>query len=77
MATIQVVLDKALLKAADQAARRAKVNRSALIREALREHLKKLRVTELEDRERRAYEKVPDRADEFAEVLSEAVWPDD
>ena len=35
METIQVVLDKKLLKAADLAAKRQKVNRSALIREAL------------------------------------------
>ena len=39
METIQVVLDAKLLKAADVAAKRQKVNRSALIRQALQEHL--------------------------------------
>jgi metal-responsive CopG/Arc/MetJ family transcriptional regulator len=39
METIQIVLDKNLLQAADQAARRTKQNRSALVREALRKHL--------------------------------------
>ena len=38
METIQAVLDAKLLQAADRAARRAKRNRSALIRDALREH---------------------------------------
>ena len=54
METIQVVLDAKLLKAADVAAKRQKVNRSALIREALHEHLKRLRAMELEERDRRA-----------------------
>jgi hypothetical protein len=38
METIQVVLEAALLKAADRAARRLKLNRSAFIREAARSH---------------------------------------
>ena len=40
METIQIVLDKGLLQATDRAARRMKRNRSALVREALREHLR-------------------------------------
>jgi len=42
MKIIQVVLNAKLLKAADSAAKRRKLNRSALIREALQEHLKRL-----------------------------------
>jgi metal-responsive CopG/Arc/MetJ family transcriptional regulator len=53
--TIQVVLDAKLLKAADAAAKRERVNRSALIREALQEHLKRLRIRDLEERDRRGY----------------------
>jgi len=49
METIQVVLDKPLLKAADTAAKRRKKNRSALIRQALQEHLKRLHVLDLEN----------------------------
>ena len=49
METIQVVLDQKLLKAADTAAKREKVNRSALIRKALEEHLKRLHMRDLED----------------------------
>jgi metal-responsive CopG/Arc/MetJ family transcriptional regulator len=44
METVQVVLDKELLRATDQAARRTKRNRSALVRDALREHLRRLEI---------------------------------
>ena len=55
METVQIVIDKDLLRAADQAARRTKRNRSALIRDALREHLRRLRVREAEERDRAGY----------------------
>jgi len=58
--TVQVVLDKKLLRAANRAARRQKTNRSALIREALRAHLKRLDILEKEERERAGYAKHPD-----------------
>ena len=51
METIQVVLDTRLRKAADLAAKRQKGSRSVLIRQALQEHLKRLRVQELEERD--------------------------
>ena len=63
METIQVVLDTKLLKAADVAAKRQKVNRSALIRQALQEHLKRLRVLDLEELDRRGYHAKPQRTD--------------
>jgi metal-responsive CopG/Arc/MetJ family transcriptional regulator len=44
--TIQVVLDPKLLRATEVAARRTKLNRSALIRDALRAHLKNLAIRE-------------------------------
>jgi metal-responsive CopG/Arc/MetJ family transcriptional regulator len=66
MQTIQVVLEDDLLRLADQAARRAKVNRSAFIREALRQHLKRLNIEELERREREGYLKNPDKESEYA-----------
>src|SRR5437016_868873 len=56
METIQVVLDAKLLQAADRAARRTRLNRSALIRDAIREHLKRLEIRELEERDRKGYE---------------------
>ena len=48
METIQVVLDEELLHATDRVAKRTKLNRSALVREALREYLKKTHYRELE-----------------------------
>ena len=76
MQAIQVVLDKELLKAADRAARKERMNRSALIRDALRARLKRLRILEMENRERRAYEAVPDR-NEFAALQRISTWPED
>ena len=76
MQTIQVVLEEKLLKDTDRVVRRKKTNRSALIREALREHLKRVEMRELEDRDRRGYEKRPQDPVEFAIWEKEAVWPD-
>jgi metal-responsive CopG/Arc/MetJ family transcriptional regulator len=76
MAAIQVVIDKELLRAADRAAKRAHVNRSALIRKALREHLKQLRIRELDLQERRAYEKRPDSPRAWSVWEREIVWPE-
>ncbi len=76
METIQVVLDSKLLRATDGAARRARMNRSALVRTALREHLKRLAATELEARDRRGYERHPDNAAEVERWEEEAAWPE-
>ena len=75
METIQVVLDLRLLRAADRAARHTKVNRSALIRNALREHLRKLEVRELEERDRKGYQVRPQQGDELSVWEPEAAWP--
>ena len=75
METIQVVLDTALLKAADRAARRRRVNRSALMREALREHLKRLATEDREQKDREGYRSRP--ADEFDAWDKVAAWPDE
>jgi metal-responsive CopG/Arc/MetJ family transcriptional regulator len=77
MPTVQVVLDEKLLKAADSAAKRQKVNRSALVREALREHLKRLKQRNLEERERRGYLAQPQREEEYLPWLEVAAWPED
>jgi metal-responsive CopG/Arc/MetJ family transcriptional regulator len=77
METIQVVLNSKLLKAADIAAKRQKLNRSALIREALQEHLKRLHVLDLEKRDRRGYEIQPQRSEEYHVWEEAAAWPDD
>jgi len=77
VATIQVVLDDGLLELADRVAKQQRVNRSALIREALRSHLKRLRYREMEHQEREAYEQTPDDPDEARGWERVADWPDD
>jgi metal-responsive CopG/Arc/MetJ family transcriptional regulator len=77
METIQIVIDPELLRAADREVRRAKTNRSALIREALRAYLRRLRVRELEEQERRAYAAKPQRAGEWKDLAPYAVWPEE
>jgi metal-responsive CopG/Arc/MetJ family transcriptional regulator len=74
METIQVVLDRKLLQAADRMARRTKQNRSALIREALREHLRALEVRELERRDREGYGRIPVAGGEPEVWEAEAAW---
>jgi metal-responsive CopG/Arc/MetJ family transcriptional regulator len=76
METIQVVLDERLLQAADRAARRLKVNRSALFREALRAHLTRLEVADRERRDQEGYARYPDSLDEPATWDKVADWPD-
>ena len=75
METIQVVLDSSLLRAADVAAKKARINRSALIRNALREHLAQLRTRELEARDRDGYLRHSDIGTSTWEQV--ASWPDD
>ena len=77
METIQIVLEAELLKATDQAAKRTKRNRSALVREALREHLKRLEVRGLEERDRKGYARAPMGGDEALRWEAEAAWPDE
>lgn len=75
METIQVVLDAQLLRSADQAAKRSKINRSALIRDALREHLKRLRIRDMELQEQKGYAKYPDSVNDAKYWERAAAWP--
>jgi metal-responsive CopG/Arc/MetJ family transcriptional regulator len=77
METIQVVLDSDLLRATDHAARRARVNRSALIRKALREHLKRIHIQEMEAREREGYRRQPQNGGEIRSWEQIAAWPEE
>jgi metal-responsive CopG/Arc/MetJ family transcriptional regulator len=74
METVQIVLDKKLLSATDQAAGRSKRNRSAFVRDALREHLRRLAIRDLEERDRAGYSKRKTRG-ELSEWEAEALWP--
>lgn len=74
METIQVVLDKKLLQAADSAARRTKLNRSALVREALREHLLRLELRAKQEQDRQGYLKHPQTREESHMWEAEVSW---
>ena len=77
METIQIVLDKKLLVATDRAARKLKANRSALVRDALREHLQRLEIRAKEERDRVGYA-VPGQARFEADSWEgEATWPEE
>jgi metal-responsive CopG/Arc/MetJ family transcriptional regulator len=77
METIQVVIDEKLLRASDRAAKKAKLNRSELVRLALREHLQRLQILESEQRDQRGYENLPPaKATEESGWEAEAVWPE-
>ncbi|MGA7218281.1 MAG: ribbon-helix-helix protein, CopG family [Candidatus Sulfotelmatobacter sp.] len=75
MQIVQIVLDKKLLRAADQAAKRTKRNRSALVRDALREHLRRLEVRASEERDRQGYLRQPLADAESGDWEAEAAWP--
>jgi len=75
MPIVQIVLDKKLLHAAVQAAKRTRRNRSALVRDALQEHLRRLELRASEERDRQGYLRQP-QADPEAPGESEATWPD-
>jgi metal-responsive CopG/Arc/MetJ family transcriptional regulator len=75
MKIVQIVLDKKLLNAADQAAKRTKRNRSALVRDALREHLRRLEQRTSEDRDRQGYSRHPQADAQVWE--SEGAWPEE
>ncbi len=75
METIQIVLDKKLLQATDRAARETKRNRSALVRDALREHLRRLEIRALEEPDHAGYLTRRQVPGESFQWEAEAVWP--
>jgi metal-responsive CopG/Arc/MetJ family transcriptional regulator len=75
METIQIVIEKELLQATDRAARQRRLNRSALVREALRAHLQRLAVTERERRDRAGYASAGDTESSRWDRI--AAWPDE
>jgi metal-responsive CopG/Arc/MetJ family transcriptional regulator len=75
METIQIVIDNELLQATDKAARQARQNRSALVRDALKEHLRRLELRASEERDRKGYLREPQPRDEAQVWEAEAAWP--
>jgi metal-responsive CopG/Arc/MetJ family transcriptional regulator len=77
MQIVQIVLDKKLLQAADKAAKRTRRNRSALVRDALREHLRQLELRTSEERDRQGYSRQSQVDAEAKAWESEASWPEE
>lgn len=77
METIQVVLDKKLLLATDRAARKLKANRSALVRDALRQYLRRLEAQAREDRDREGYTRQPQEIGDSHGWETEAAWAEE
>ncbi len=77
MEIVQIVLDKKLLHAADQAAKRTRRNRSALMRDALREHLRRLELQASEERDRQGYSRHAQADAETQGWEAEASWPEE
>lgn len=75
--TIQVVIEGELLRRVDKVARRLKLNRSALIREAVRRHLKELQLRSREEADRRGYQRNPEDAEALSVWDAVASWPED
>lgn len=75
MQIIQVVLEEQLLAATEKAAKRAKANRSALIRDALRHYLRQLEIRELEERDRAGYSRFKQTGHDYDIWEREASWP--
>jgi metal-responsive CopG/Arc/MetJ family transcriptional regulator len=75
MGIVQIVIDKRLLEATDRAAKRTNRNRSALVRDALKEHLLRLEARRREERDRVGYSRQRQMPDETLAWEKEAMWP--
>ncbi len=76
MRTVQMALDEELLAAVDETAKKLNMTRSAFAREALREALERLRISELERKHRLGYKRQPVCEGEFDIWEEEQAWPD-
>jgi metal-responsive CopG/Arc/MetJ family transcriptional regulator len=61
----------------DKTAKSLELNRSALIRQALRHHLEHLRTHEREEADRRGYEALPENVAELRAWNKVLAWPED
>lgn len=76
MRTVQMTLDEDLVSAVDRAAKRLRTTRSAFTRDALRAALARIRIRELERRQREGYARKPVTRGEFSVWEREQVWVD-
>ena len=69
-----MTLDEDLVREVDLVTKKLHTNRSAFARQALRDALSKLAVTNLESKHRKGYGLYPAKSDEFSVWESEQKW---
>lgn len=74
--TIQMTIDETLLADVDSTSAHLGMNRSAFIREALRQAMDRLRIAELEQQHAAGYARRPVEPDEFNIWQAEQAWGD-
>ncbi len=72
--TIQMTIDDSLLEEVDSTSARLGMNRSAFIREALRQAMERFRMTELERKHAAGYSRFPIEPGEFDVWEAEQAW---
>jgi metal-responsive CopG/Arc/MetJ family transcriptional regulator len=70
-------MEPRVLRVLDREARRRRTARAKLIRAAVEHYLVALRRRELEERDRRGYDKAPQRLEEIEPWLAVQAWPED
>lgn len=76
MMTVQMTLDKKLVKRVDDLAHKLRTSRSAFAREALKEAVRKHQVLELERKHKNGYQRRPVAKEEFDIFENEQTWGD-
>ena len=75
METVRIVFDKEVPQATNRAARSTRQDGSALVRDALREHPRRLEARALEKLDRAGYSKQPQEREESVVWETAVVWP--
>lgn len=74
MRTIQMTLDDDLVKRVDRVVKKLKTTRSAFTRNALKDAIRQISISSLEDRHKKGYERYPADKTEFSVWESEQEW---
>jgi metal-responsive CopG/Arc/MetJ family transcriptional regulator len=77
MKPIQILMEDELLREVDEVAKRSKLDRSKLIREALRRYLAAARVRDWEQSDIEAYRRKPLTKGELEDWQKVRVWPEE
>ena len=77
MRKIQITLDATLVDEVDLVVKKLKTTRSAFTRKALKEALKRVNISMLEEKHKKGYERFPAGNSEFSVWESEQEWGDE